>query len=104
MTVSADCVTTMADAKVTRLPPVRFEKPTLLVSPISTLMRLGWMPSSSAAMLAVEARRAADVGMAGHHHDVAVLGDVDLGAQFAAGIEPVAGRDAAALVGPSGDL
>ena len=46
----------MADAKVTRLPPVRFEKPTVAVSPISTLMRLGWMPSSSAAMLAVEAR------------------------------------------------
>ena len=55
-------------------------------------MRLGWMPSSSAAMLAVEARRAADVGMAGHHHDVAVLGDVDLRARFAAGIEPVAAR------------
>ncbi len=56
MTISADCVTTMAEAKVTRLPPVRFEKPTLAVSPISTFTRLWWMPKSSAAMLAVEAR------------------------------------------------
>ena len=56
MTFSADCVTTMAEAKVTRLPPVRFEKPMLLVSPISTWTLLWSMPSSSAAMLAVEAR------------------------------------------------
>ena len=56
ITFSADCVTTIAEAKVTRLPPVRFEKPTLAVSPISTFTRLWWMPRSSAAMLAVEAR------------------------------------------------
>ena len=56
MTFSADCVTTMAEAKVTRLPPVRFEKPMLLVSPISTCTLLWSMPRSSAAMLAVEAR------------------------------------------------
>ena len=29
ITFSADCVTTIAEAKVTRLPPVRLEKPTL---------------------------------------------------------------------------
>ena len=56
MTFSADDVTTIAEAKVTRLPPVRFEKPMLLVSPISTCTLLWSMPSSSAAMLAVDAR------------------------------------------------
>ena len=39
MTFSAACVTTMAEAKVTRLPPVRLEKPIVAVSPISTLTR-----------------------------------------------------------------
>ena len=43
--------------------------------------------------------RAADVGVARHHHHGAVLVDVDLGAGFAAGIEPEAAGDAAALVG-----
>ena len=33
-------VTTIAEAKVTRLPPVRFEKPMEEVSPISTEIRL----------------------------------------------------------------
>ena len=36
MTFSADCVTTIAEANSTRLPPVRFEKPIVAVSPIST--------------------------------------------------------------------
>jgi hypothetical protein len=56
MTFSADCVTTIAEAKVTRLPPVRLEKPMLLVSPISTWILLWSIPSNSAAILAVEAR------------------------------------------------
>ena len=43
--------------------------------------------------------RAADIGMARHHHHGAVLVDVDLCAGFAAGIEPEAAGDAAALVG-----
>ena len=40
MTLWVALVTTIADAKVTRLPPVRFEKPTMLVSPISTWILL----------------------------------------------------------------
>ena len=40
MTFSVDCVTTMAEAKVTRLPPVRLLKPMVAVSPISTETRL----------------------------------------------------------------
>jgi len=41
--------------------------------------------------------RAADIRMAGGDDDVAVLGDVDLGAGFAAGVEPEARRHAATL-------
>ena len=36
MILSVDCVTTIAEANSTRLPPVRFEKPTVAVSPIRT--------------------------------------------------------------------
>src|SRR5262249_60327365 len=39
--------------------------------------------------------RAADIRMARGDDDVAVLGDVDLRARFATGVEPEAGRDAA---------
>ena len=39
MIFSADCVTTIAEANNTRLPPVRFEKPTVAVSPIRTETR-----------------------------------------------------------------
>ena len=46
----------MAEAKVTRLPPVRLLKPMVAVSPISTETLLWSMPSSSAATLAIEAR------------------------------------------------
>ena len=104
MTFSADCVTTMAEAKVTRLPPVRLEKPTLdgvadqhLHLAVIDAQQLGGDVGRRGA-------RAADVGMAGHDHDSAVLVDADLRARFAAGIEPVAARHAAALVGLSGAL
>ena len=39
MIFSVDCVTTIAEANSTRLPPVRFEKPTVAVSPIRTETR-----------------------------------------------------------------
>ena len=39
MIFSVDCVTTIAEANSTRLPPVRLEKPTVAVSPISTETR-----------------------------------------------------------------
>ena len=40
MIFSVDCVTTIAEANSTRLPPVRLEKPMVAVSPISTETRL----------------------------------------------------------------
>ena len=40
MIFSVDCVTTIAEANITRLPPVRLEKPIVLVSPIRTETRL----------------------------------------------------------------
>ena len=40
MILSVDCVTTIAEANSTRLPPVRLEKPMVAVSPISTDTRL----------------------------------------------------------------
>ena len=39
MIFSVDCVTTIEEANSTRLPPVRFEKPMVAVSPISTETR-----------------------------------------------------------------
>ena len=39
ITFSADCVTTIAEANSTRLPPVRLEKPMVAVSPIRTETR-----------------------------------------------------------------
>ncbi len=104
MTASADCVTNGADAKVTRLPPVRLEKPTLAVSPIRTLTRLGWMPSSSAATMAVEAREPPTSGWTAI--TVTALSSVTLtcALDLATRIEPVAGGDTAPLVLAEGRL
>ena len=41
---------------MTRLPPVRFEKPIVIVSPMMTLTRACSIPSSSATTLAMDAR------------------------------------------------
>jgi hypothetical protein len=53
------------------------------------------MPSSSAQTLAIAAR---DDRVARGHDDVAVLGNVHLSTRFAAGVEPEARGDAAALI------
>ena len=39
MILSVDCVTTIEEANSTRLPPVRFEKPIVCVSPMMTETR-----------------------------------------------------------------
>ncbi len=55
-TFSAACVVAMPVAKVTRLPPVRNEKPIELVSATIGRTRSTGMPRISAAIIAIEAR------------------------------------------------
>ena len=75
-TFSAACVTAMPVAKVTRLPPVRKVKPIEAVSPtIGRTCSIG-MPSTSATIIAIEAREPPMSGCPRRRLTDAVLVDV----------------------------
>ena len=82
MTCSVAFVTTRAAAKVTRLPPVSAANGMELVSPISACTLAIVDAQQLRGDVHHRGARAADVGMAGHDDDGAVLVDVDLRARI----------------------
>ncbi len=99
-TFSAACVAAMPVAKVTRLPPVRNEKPIELVSPTIGRTFSTGIPRTSAAIIPIEAREPPISGLPDTTTAVPSSLMWQAALELAADVEPEARGDAAALVGP----